>query len=336
MNLARTVIIDPAFLGDVVFDAPLVQAVKARVSEAFVGIVVRPPADAVARAIRGIDRVHVFDKRGRDRGIAGVERIAAELRRENYQTALVPHPSVRSVLVAARAGIPTRVGASQGLIGRRLLTERRPSECGEAFVRARLRLLGEVDTEPPLAGALMSERSPGSGRARVGLVLGSEWPTKRWAIEQAADLLAGMDPSRLEVAFLGAEGERWLYGELLARLRGRSLPPIVDAIGEDVAALIRRIAGLDVLIAGDTGPLHIARGLGVATIALFGPTSEARHVFGPEDHLLFVPLECRPCSDHGSMTCPEGHHRCMKDLSAARVGEALERALEHAQARRSR
>jgi lipopolysaccharide heptosyltransferase II len=323
--LERTVIVDPAFLGDVVFDAPLVRAIKARCSDAFVGIVVRPPADAIARAIVGIDRVHVFDKRGSDRGISGIERVARELAREAYTAALIPHPSIRSVLVAARAGIPRRVGVGQGLIARRLLTERREVKPGDTFVEARLRLLGDAArADADLAGSLEVPRpARASGRTRIGLVLGSEWPTKRWSIDRAAAFVSRLDPAHTILVLCGAEKERPLYAELRAKIAaGRSIE-IEDAVGGSVDAMVARIASLDVMIAGDTGPLHVARALGIPVIGLFGPTSEARHAFTGRDRVLAVALECRPCSAHGAMICPEGHHRCMKDLTEDAVLEVL-------------
>src|SRR5207237_4517183 len=109
---------------------------------------------------------------------------------DGYLTALIPHPSIRSVLVASRAKIPARIGASQGFWASRLLTERRQMHPDDTFVEARLRLLGDdVEDDAALVGSLLPPRvSRGEGRARIGLVLGSEWPTKRWAIDRAAEL----------------------------------------------------------------------------------------------------------------------------------------------------
>ena len=104
------VILDPAFLGDVVFDGPLVRALHAADPSVRVGLLVRPPADAIARRIVGVDRVHCYDKYRADRGLAGLRRIAAELAEARYDTALIPHPSARTTLLARWAGIPRRVG----------------------------------------------------------------------------------------------------------------------------------------------------------------------------------------------------------------------------------
>jgi heptosyltransferase-2 len=38
-------------------------------------------------------------------------------------------------------------------------------------------------------------------------------------------------------------------------------------------------------------------------------------------------LDCSPCSAHGQRRCPLGHHRCLRDLSAAAVLEHCEAVL---------
>lgn len=322
------VVIDPAFLGDVVFDAPLVRAIKARFPKARVGIVVRPPADAIARGIPGLDVVHVFDKRRRDRGWTGLFRVARALRTEGYQLALIPHPSPRSALLAHLAGIPDRRALAPALMARPWLTQCLRREPRDTFVSERLRLLDEAAAGRPdvrrLEGGLRVDAQRAAvGRLRVGLALGSQWPTKRWPVASAAELVRALDPRRFELVLVGASSERSLL-EGLRAAAPEALAGAVDAVGGTVDDLIRAIAGCDVMIAGDTGPLHIARALGTPVIALFGPTSEGRHEFVSRDVVLSNSIDCRPCSAHGDLVCPEKHHRCMTELSYARVLAAIE------------
>jgi heptosyltransferase-2 len=311
----RAVLIDPAFLGDVVFDGPFARAFKRMHPAGELGIVVRPPADAVAERLIGIDRVHVFDKRGKDRGLLGLLRLARELASHGYQIAYLPHPSVRSTVLAHRAGIPRRIGSTNGLIARRFLTEHRPALASDTFVRARLRLL-DANADETLAGCMLRREHRTDSLRRVGLVLGSNWATKRWDPARAAELVRRLDPAAHRLVLLGSEAERALYAAI-------RFEETEDALGVPVGELIDRIGTCDVLIAGDTGPLHIARALGVPVVALFGPTSEKMHAFAELDRALAVDIGCRPCSAHGDRTCPEGHHRCMKDLSADRVFDAV-------------
>lgn len=89
------------------------------------------------------------------------------------------------------------------------------------------------------------------------------------------------------------------------------------------AALIARAA---VLVTNDSAPLHLATAVGTPIVALFGPTVTA-FGFGPRgarDRVVeHASLVCRPCSAHGPMTCPLGHHRCMRELSVESVATAV-------------
>jgi heptosyltransferase-2 len=89
------------------------------------------------------------------------------------------------------------------------------------------------------------------------------------------------------------------------------------------AALIERAT---MLVSNDSAPLHLAGAVGTPVVAIFGPTVPA-FGFGPlglEDSIVELEgLSCRPCSTHGPMKCPLGHHRCMVDLRVHQVLESV-------------
>jgi heptosyltransferase II len=84
-----------------------------------------------------------------------------------------------------------------------------------------------------------------------------------------------------------------------------------------------------VLISGDTGVMHMATGVGTPVVALFGPTVRAFGFFpyGQAAEVLETTLPCRPCSAMGGAVCPQGHHRCMKEITPASVFDALRRSI---------
>lgn len=322
MAPARILIVDPAFVGDVVFSGPLVRALHFSAPGLTVGLVVRPPGEQVARRLVGLDRVHVFDKRGEHRGLSGLLRVAASIAEERYEVALLPHPSLRSALLAQRAKIPVRIGG-RGFPARLALTE--TVELPDGHVERRLALAKDLlrgTADLTLAGSLRrSGPRTDHHRPVVGLALGANWGTKRWPLEQLAAFVAGLDPQRHALVLLGGAADR----ETLQALRAMARLPedAVDAVGGSLEQLITAIEGCDVVVAGDTGPLQIARGLGVPVVALFGPTFERSHTFAAVDRVLTEPIDCRPCHHHGPERCPLGHHRCMRELDARRVLAAL-------------
>ncbi|MBI4820999.1 MAG: glycosyltransferase family 9 protein [Deltaproteobacteria bacterium] len=312
MDPTRLVIVDPAFLGDVVFDGPLVRACRKKFEHiTSIGLVVRPPTEAIAERIVGVDRVHVFDKRGRHRGPKGLLAVADELRGAGYDTAVVPHPSPRSAMLVALAGIGRRIGARR-LSTRAFFSQTVPLEASDPFVRARLRIISDPLGDVSLAGTITRPVvARPSSRTVLGLCLGSEWATKRWPSELAARFVAKLD-ERFAVLLIGADRERELFEPVRA---SGTRAEILDGLGGSVGDLIVRIASVDLLIGGDTGPTHLARAMNVPVVAIFGPTTEARHELGEREAVASIELECRPCGEHGHHRCPLGHHRCLKELS---------------------
>jgi len=76
--------------------------------------------------------------------------------------------------------------------------------------------------------------------------------------------------------------------------------------------------------------MHIAAARKRKIVALFGSTTRQLGFFPPPGQSIVVEntgLECRPCSHIGRASCPLGHFRCMEDIPASRVVEALHRQL---------
>lgn len=102
---------------------------------------------------------------------------------------------------------------------------------------------------------------------------------------------------------------------------------VVDLAGRttlpELAGVLRAARAV---IAGDTGSMHLAAGVGVPVVAIFGPTVPE---FGfapfraPSRVVQVEELVCRPCHPHGPRRCPLGHFRCMKELAPAAVEDAL-------------
>ena len=107
MTPARVLIVQTAFLGDTVFSSALVQSLAARWPGAEIDVCVAPRGRDVALAIPGVGKVHVYDKRGVDRGWAGLRRTAARLATRQYPLAVLPHESIRTALASRSRSAPT-------------------------------------------------------------------------------------------------------------------------------------------------------------------------------------------------------------------------------------
>lgn len=79
------------------------------------------------------------------------------------------------------------------------------------------------------------------------------------------------------------------------------------------------------LLTNDSGPFHIARGVGLKTFVIFGPTSPEMFDFGEDSILIYKHSVCSPCSLHGDKKCPKKHFDCMKNLSYEYVYKLIDK-----------
>lgn len=318
-----TVVIQTAFLGDVVLTTPLLDALAREHGP--VDVVTTPAAATLLETHPAVHRVIRHDKRGTARGARGVVALAETLRAAGYRRAYLPHQSWRSGLAAALARIPVRIGFADAP-ARWCYTERVPRGVGRHETARLLALAGAAGPARPTLGLTDEDRAiaamwleqRGIAEGFVALAPGSIWATKRWG--KFAELAALMPR---DVVVLGGPEDREL-GERVAAAaapRGRNA---AGALPLRVTAAVVARAG--VLVTNDSLPLHLAQAMGTPTVAVFGPTTPALGFgpTGPRDQVVELEgLPCRPCSLHGPTRCPLGHHRCMADLDVARVHRAV-------------
>ena len=308
---------------------PLLVALAARHGP--VDVVTTPAAAPLIETHPAVRRVIPYDKKGRDRGLGGLVRLARALRAEQYECAYLPHRSLRTALAAWLARIPQRVGFDDGW--RSLYTDvRRRATQGHEIDRA-LALAGVTvhrirpSLHVPLADRTATEgflREHGIRERFVALAPGSIWGSKRWPhYSELAERLAGS----VGIVVVGGPEDAGLAAEITAAV-ARSGGQAVSGCGRltirQSAEAIRRAA---VLVTNDSAPLHFAQAVDTPTVAIFGSTvpSFGFGPRGPRDRVVQLDgLPCRPCSAHGPPSCPLGHHLCMKSLSVQDVLQAIE------------
>jgi heptosyltransferase-2 len=332
-------LVQTSFLGDALLTVPLARRIKETLPGCRLTVLTRPKTMDIFRRASCVDEVLAYDKRAAHAGIRGLWSLSRALRQQRFDLALVAHRSFRSALLVWLARIPHRIGFSSSagwfLFNRTvffpwgmpelernlaLLLPLKPdlrSESGDSLY------LGRAGGEG-LAGRLRSS-GVADGDRLVGIHPGSVWPTKRWPAERYAELARELVArARVKVLLLGGKED----AALNAGIAEAAGPGAVNWAGlTTLPELMDLVPRLSLLVTNDSGPMHIAAGSGVPTLAIFGPTTRELGFFpyGEGHRVLQVPLECRPCGLHGSRSCPEGHFLCMRLIGAR---EVLDNAME--------
>jgi heptosyltransferase II len=327
-------VIQTAFLGDVVLTTPLLSVLATRHGP--VDVVTTPAAASLLETHPAVRSVIRYDKHGRDRGVSGLWKLAADLRSRRYSVVYLPHRSFRSAVLGLLSGAGQRIGFS-GTAASISYSRRVPRPAGGHEVERLLALVPDRRESAPVELGLTAGDHQEADRwlerhaiapGFIALAPGSIWGTKRWPFY--ADLVKQLGRPCVVV---GSAADCDLADAIVTAAPTRAVSA-AGALGLRAAAsLISRAA---VLVTNDSAPLHLATAAGTPVVALFGPTVPA-FGFGPrrpEDLTLGVDnLPCRPCSKHGPETCPLGHHRCMRALSVETVAEAVAAVLSGEESR---
>jgi heptosyltransferase-2 len=322
---AETLVVQTAFLGDVVLTTPLLSALAERHGP--LDVVTTPAAAPLLETHPAVAEVIRYDKRGGDAGAAGLWRLGRRLRARRYTRVYLPHGSWRSAGLALLTGAAERTGFADSMAAVTYTCRVPPAGHGHQVERL-LRLAGPLPgAVPPVSLGLTREdrlaaerwlAARGLGPGFIAIAPGSIWGTKRWPYYPA--LAAAVEGA---IVVLGSGEDAALAAEIQRAAGGRAHSAAGVVSLRTAAALLENAA---VLVTNDSAPLHLATAAGTPVVAVFGPTVPA-FGFGPRgqrDQIVeHDGLSCRPCSSHGPRVCPLGHHRCMRELSVERVGAAV-------------
>jgi heptosyltransferase-2 len=334
----RILLVQTAFLGDVVLTTPLLRELRRAHPAAEIVVLTTPLGAEALQGLPYINERISFDKDGHDRGMSRTWELGRRLRMDGFDVGIAAQRSFRTGLLLRLAGTATRIGF-EGAPGAWAYTKTAHWNADDHAVRRYLALAGPAggdpraaDPHPELAvlpqaretvDRLLIEAGVQPSDPILAVAPGSIWGTKRWTPEGYAEVVRSAMPIGLKAVLVGSPAERTLCEEIAklagggyAILAGRSKVP-------ELAALLARSRAL---VTNDSGPGHVASAVGTPVVTIFGPTVPAFGYapFGVANRLVEHPsMPCRPCHPHGPKVCPLGHHRCMREITPQTVLRAI-------------
>ena len=306
-------------VGDVVMLGPALRALRQGLPSARITLMASPAGALVAPLLPWVDSVMVErvvwqDASGGlaldpDRELELVARIADR----RFDAALIftsfsqsPWPPAYACYLA---GVPVRAGQAADFGGSLLnrvvaATDRETHQVdrnlhlleGLGFPVVDRRL--EVDVPPEAAAVadrLLGQLGLAPDQPFVALAPGASCAARRYPAERFSAVADQLARARLPVVVVGRTGEEDLAGPILQANGGRGVWSLVGRTGvAELAAVIARAA---VVVANDSGPMHLADGLERPLVVLFSGTdleSQWRPRRSPT-RLLRRPTPCSPC-----------------------------------------
>lgn len=314
----RILIVKPSSLGDVVHALPLVPLLRRRWPAAGISWLVAPAFADLLRGVAGLDELIAFDRQRLGRAwrsfgaMADLFGLRAELRRREFDLVIDLQGLLRSGWMTWQTRAPVRVGFRNAReLAWLFYTHRVPVPPGDMHAVDRyLAVAGALGcpTSPVdfglaaspaeqqrvrlllAAAGLGDGASPGAGPPPFAVLLpGATWESKRWPADRFAALADALRrESGLAVVVAGGPDA----SDAARRMSGATDLTCRTSLRE-LAALLRMAS---LVVANDSGPMHIAAAVGAPLVAIFGPTSPART--GPyrrPDCVVRADLPCAPC-----------------------------------------
>lgn len=164
---------------------------------------------------------------------------------------------------------------------------------------------------------------PFSGQSLVALFPGASIAERRWGGDNFHRLAVRLNGLGFAVVVVGGSQDEGVGNTILSDCHGINLAGKTSLV--ETAAVLQRSR---LLVSGDSGVLHLAVGLDVATVSLFGPGIAAKWAPRGNKHIVLNKnLPCSPCTRFGyTPPCPEGG-RCIQEIGVDQVVEAVEALL---------
>jgi len=339
------------WVGDAILALPALRAVRKRFPDAGIAIVARPYVADIYRDQEICNQLIPYDPKGLHAGFLGRERLAAGLRAQKFDVALLLQNAFDAAWLAWRANIPERIGYARD--GRSLLlTKAVPvSRHGEIPAHEKfyylelLRRAGWLDSlqDETFIGLHVPEERRRSAdeflcksgarqsAPRIAIGAGASygsakcWPPSRFA-EVANRLQSEVDA---DVILFGTAAEANVSTAISAEMRQSP----IDLTGKTaIADLPALLSQCHLFIGNDSGAMHVAAAVGLPVIAVFGPTD----AFGtsPVTQRCSIVQQKPYCSPCFLRRCPTDH-RCMTAITADMVEAAMRPWLSSIQVQRA-
>jgi len=326
---ASTLVIGPAWVGDMVMAQPLFKLIKQRLPDSRLDVLAPSATFPLLERMPEVDH-GVLSETDHGEFKFGYRMNLGEKLRGFYDRAIVLPNSFKSALIPLFADIPERVGYRGEyryflLNDIRLQSKRRPKPMIEVFAalsqpaEKQLKLplpIPSLSTDEDQQQQLLTRFGLHSEMPIVGLCSGAAFgDAKRWPPAHYAELARAQVDAGRQVWLFGSAGDMEAASEIMSLVNHSGC---TDLTGKtSLTEAIDLISLCNLIVTNDSGLMHVACATGVPTIAIYGSTSPG---FTPplseQAEIISLELDCSPCFKR---TCPLGHTNCLNQLSPERV-----------------
>ncbi|WP_299825291.1 glycosyltransferase family 9 protein [uncultured Pontibacter sp.] len=330
--MKKILIIQTAFLGDVVLATALIEKLHAFYPEAQLDFLLRKGNEGLIKEHPLLRQVLIWNKK--EGKYKSLMQLLSQIRAEKYDLVINVQRFGATGILTALSGAKETVGFDKNPFSRFFTHKHRHDVTTGTHEVERNHLLIKSITDATPAKPKLYPSQVDFAKVEalkqekfICMAPTSVWFTKQYPKEQWVTLLNSIDP-KYKVYLLGSPADKAHCDEIIGHSTNERVQNLCGQLSLLQSAALMRDAVLNYV--NDSGPMHLASALNAPTCAIycstvpkfgFGPLADFANIVEREE-----PLYCRPCGLHGYKACPEGHFKCAREIRNEQLLEVLQLA----------
>lgn len=319
-NLHKILVIQTAFIGDVILASALLEKLHQYYPEAQIDFLLRKGNDGLFANHPFINQLVVLNKQ--EGKYKNQLKLIKQIRNEKYDLLINLHRFLSSGLISAFSGARQKIGFDKNPLSftfSKTFSHVIDEENGSSHeVERNQTLIAEITDNKPAFPKLYPSQDAfekikkWQTKPYVCIAPASVWFTKQFPANEWIQLIKAF-PEKINIYLLGAPSDAELCNQLIEKSERQHIESLAGKLTLlDSAALMK---GAQLNYVNDSAPLHLCSAMSAPVCAVFCSTIP-NFGFGPFTSSFnkiveyTEQLECRPCGLHGHKACPEGHFKC--------------------------
>lgn len=312
----KILIIQTAFVGDVVLITPLIEKLKRHYPGCQIDLLVRKGNQTLFNEHPLVQNVWVFDKKKKIRNLIPLIRT---IRSQSYEYVINVHRYITTGLITCLSKGKVTIGFDKNPLSlcythriKHVISKDHLIHEVERNIRLIENITNSDFVKPRLYPSLKDEEVVPAGYEYICMAPASTWFTKMWPVEHWCALISKI-PEKYKIHLIGGPDDVPMC-EAIREKTGNNGRVIISAGKMSFLQSVAMIKHAKFTFTNDSAPAHFASACNAPVGVIFcstvkefgfGPLSDSGMILETSEK-----LDCRPCGLHGKKVCPLGHFKC--------------------------
>ncbi len=321
--MKKFLIIQTAFIGDVILATPLLENLHAAYPNAQIDFLLRKGNEALLTNHPLIHHLFIWDKKKNK--YKNLWQIFKQVRAEQYDAVINVQRFFATGIITAFSGAAYTIGFSKNPLSI-LFTKKIKHVIGTAKnplheVERNHALLQDFVSESAAPVKLYpsekdyADTAPFKSKTYYTISPASVWFTKQWPIVKWVELIHSL-PKDVQIYLLGGPDDKELANGIIKLSEHKHIENLCGRFHLLGSAALMKDAQMNFV--NDSAPMHLASAMNAPVTAFYCSTMPY-FGFGPRSSIQFIAevkenLSCRPCGLHGKKACPLKHFNCAYEI----------------------